>query len=470
MLNLSKEKIATRLNTSQLAAFKVLDEYKPGKVARLSLILFAAFNLIMAFLPWTQNIRSRGYVTTLHPDQRPQAIHSIIDGRIENWFVREGNYVKKGDTLVYISEIKDDYFDPELLSRTEKQIKAKELTASSYMEKVKALDNQIDALIKTRQLKIEQAVNKIQIALLKIESDSMDYQAAEANYMISERQLERTQKLYDDGLKSLTDLETKKIKLQETRAKLISQENKLLSSRNDWINAQVELASIDNQYKNKLAKAESEKYTALSSMYDAEAIVTKMQNQYMNYSIRRGLYFIVAPQEGYVTRTIRSGIGETIKAGEELLTVMPAQIDLAVSMYVRPMDLPLLQMGQEVRFMFDGWPSIVFSGWPGLSYGTFGGQIVAIDNYISENGRYRILVSPTPENEEWPEGLRVGSGAQGIALLKEVPIWYEVWRNLNGFPPDYYKDTKAATFQIDFNSKKDDSSIQMPDGDEKDAK
>jgi hypothetical protein len=33
----------------------------------------------------------------------------------------------------------------------------------------------------------------------------------------------------------------------------------------------------------------------------------------------------------------------------------------------------------------------------------------------------------------------MGTGAQGIALLKDVPIWYELWRNINGFPPDYYK-------------------------------
>jgi hypothetical protein len=25
-------------------------------------------------------------------------------------------------------------------------------------------------------------------------------------------------------------------------------------------------------------------------------------------------------------------------------------------------------------------------------------------------------------------------------LLKEVQIWYEIWRQLNGFPPDFYTD------------------------------
>ncbi len=438
MLNITHNSIADKINISSFSSYKQLRGYKASRVLARILLFILGIVFVFLFLPWTQNIRSKGYVTTLEPEQRPQTIHSTIAGRIEKWFVREGNFVRKGDTIVYISEIKPEYFDPELLSRTEQQITSKEMSVQSYMEKIKSLDAQIDALIKTQSLKMHQAENYIRQAELKVASDSMDLEAAKTNYTIAERQLARTQTLYDDGLKSLTDLEEKKIKLQETQAKLISAENKLLSSRNQLINAQVELTSIEAQYRDKLAKAASEKYTSLSSMYDAEAVVTKMQNEYMNYSIRSGFYYVTAPQDGYITKAIASGIGETIKEGEELVSIMPSNYQLAVEMYVNPVDLPLVQLGQSVRIMFDGWPSIVFSGWPNSSYGTFGGEVVAIDNFISQNGKYRILVSQDTEEEPWPSGLRVGSGAVSMALLKEVPIWYEIWRKLNGFPPDYY--------------------------------
>ncbi len=58
----------------------------------------------------------------------------------------------------------------------------------------------------------------------------------------------RWQKLYNQGLKSLTDLEVKKLKYQETTAYLISAENKLLGSRNELINAKVEIVSVRAQY------------------------------------------------------------------------------------------------------------------------------------------------------------------------------------------------------------------------------
>jgi adhesin transport system membrane fusion protein len=438
MLNITHNSIADRINIHTFSSYNRLPGYKSSRVlARILLIILGIF-IVFLFLPWTQNIRSKGYVTALEPDQRPQTIHSVIAGRIEKWFIREGNFVHRGDTIVYISEIKSEYFDPELLSRTKQQITSKEMVVKSYMEKVRSLEVQIDALIHTQDLKMKQAINYIRQAELKVASDSMDLEAARTNFNIAERQLNRMQALYDDGLKSLTDLEEKKIKLQETRAKMISAENKLLSSKNGLINAQVELTSTEAQYRDKLAKAEAEKYTSLSSMYDAETVVSKMQNEFMNYSIRSGFYYVTSPQDGYITKAIATGIGETVKEGEELVSIMPANYQLAVEMYVNPVDLPLVRPGQTVRVMFDGWPSIVFSGWPNSSYGTYGGKVAAIDNFISQNGKYRILVSQDHEDVPWPEGLRVGSGAVTMALLKNVPIWYEFWRKMNGFPPDYY--------------------------------
>ncbi len=440
MLNISRNTIAGRIDLESYSSYNQLHHYRSSKILTRILLFLTGVILVFLFLPWTQNIRSKGYVTTLRPEHRPQTIHSVIAGRIEKWYVREGDYVRRGDTILYISEIKPEYFDPELLSRTGKQIEAKELSVRSYEEKIKALDVQIEALLKTQDLKMRQARNYIRQAELKVLSDSIDLEAAKMNFIIAGRQLDRVQNLYNNGLKSLTELEEKKIKLQETQAKRISAENKLLSSRNELINAAVELTSVEAQYRDKLAKAASEKYSSLSGLYDAEATVTKMQNEYSNYSIRSGFYYITSPQEGYITETIATGIGETIKQGEELVSIMPTDYQLAVQMYINPVDLPLVRKGQDVRIMFDGWPAFAFSGWPNTSFGTYGGEVFAMDNFISPNGKYRILVSQDPEEPAWPEGLRVGSGTISMALLKDVPIWYETWRKLNGFPPDFYAE------------------------------
>ncbi|MBK9273170.1 MAG: HlyD family efflux transporter periplasmic adaptor subunit [Flavobacteriales bacterium] len=405
-----------------------------GRLTAFALILF----ITGLFLPWTQNIRARGVVTSLAPQQRPQTIPSIIAGRIEQWYVQEGQLVERGDTILRLSEVKPEYMDPKLLDRTQEQIMAKEATARSYAEKVNSLDAQIDALSGALTIKLEQARNKIKQAVLKVQSDSIRVVAARTEIKVAQDQLKRGEEQFKEGLLSMVELERRRVNEQRANATMIDAENKLLDSRNELLNAQLDLNGIRQDYRDKLSKAESEKYASLSQMYTTEGEVTKLQNDYANYSVRSGFYFITAPQRAYITKAVRQGLGETVKEGEPLVTLMPAHFDLAVELYIRPMDMPLIRTGNKVRFMFDGWPSIVFSGWPNTSYGTFGGQVVAIDNSISPNGKYRILVGPDTSDTAWPEALRVGSGAIGFALLQDVPIWYELWRQLNGFPPDLY--------------------------------
>lgn len=443
MLNITQNTIKDKEYLEKLNSFQVLAARGSSRTLIKIFYLIGSIMVIILFLPWTQNIRSNALVTALKPNQRPQTIHSIIAGRIEKWFVQEGQFVKQGDTILFISETKEEYLDPNLVGNIEQQIKSKEFAVKSYMEKIKRNDNQIDAMINSSKLKFEQAENKLIQANLKVQIDSVELLTAQLNHKIAKEQLIRMEELYKEGLKSLTDLETRRLKVQETQAKVISQENKFISSKNEIINARIELQSINAEYRDKIAKSESEKFATLSNMYDAEAIVSKLQNQFINYSIRSGMYYILAPQDGYITQAIQSGIGETIKEGAEIISIMPAEYELAIEMYVNPMNIPLLEKGQHVQILFDGWPSIVFSGWPGISYGTYGGEIIAIDNFISKNGKYRVLVAHDKNYPTWPKEIRLGAGASSMTLLKKVPIWYELWRQINGFPPDYYKQNST---------------------------
>ncbi|MGV3638762.1 MAG: HlyD family secretion protein, partial [Flavobacteriales bacterium] len=362
---------------------------------------------------------------------------------------------EKGDTILRLSEVKPEYFDPQLLERTQQQINAKELTTKSYEEKVHALDAQIDALTAGLRIKLEQAQNKIQQARFKLQSDSIRVVAAETEIKVADDQYARGEQQFKEGLISKVELERRQVAQQRANATLIDARNKLLDARNELLNAQLEVNGIRNDYRDKLSKAESEKFASLSQMYTTEGEVSKMQVDLANYTVRAGNYYVTAPQRGYITKAIVTGVGETVKEGDPLVSVMPARFDLAVELYVRPMDMPLITAGQKVRFIFDGWPSIVFSGWPNSSYGTFGGSVVAIDNFISPNGKYRILVGPDKADQPWPEALRVGGGAVGFALMSDVPIWYELWRQVNGFPPDLYTAAAAETKAEDKANKKE---------------
>lgn len=444
MLNISDNSISHRIQLEDYSSFQQTKESKAHRHLTRWLMAVLGLSILLLLLPWTQNIQSKGKVTTLRPEQRPQIIPSPIDARIEQWYVREGQLVKKGDTIVFISEIKADYLDPDLVPRTQQQVDAKEGAIVSYQDKVNALEDQITNMQSQLTLKQQQLRRKLEQAQFKIDADQADLAQAIIQDSIARVQFQRAQNLFEKGIDSRAKMEEKQAKLQETSNKIIAAENKLNSSRAELRITQVELNAVQAEYSEKIAKARSDIASTLSQRFDAEADVSKLRIQTSNYTKRSSFYYITAPQDCYITKTVTPGIGETIKEGEGIVSIMPANYELAVELYVEPMDFPLVNVDSsfgeqpQVRFIFDGWPAFIFSGWPGQSFGTYIGEIVAIDNEISTNGQYRILVAPVPNTKTWPKELRVGSGAQGIILLKNVPLWYEIWRRLNGFPPDYY--------------------------------
>ena len=364
MLNISHNQLNKKVSLKKYSAFNKVHTPRYNILFNRFLGAFALTLIIILFLPWTQNVSGSGYITTLTPDQRPQTIQSSIPGRIEKWYVKEGDFVAKGDTILFISEIKTEYQDPRLVERTNQQRDAKSRSVLSYQEKIIALEGQVNALINERALKFSQAENKLKQSRFKVKSDSIDLLAAKTNLEIAQKQYDRIATLQSEGLKSLTEVESKRLKLQETQAKLISQENKLLASKNSVMNAQLEISRVIAEYDNKIAKSKSDRFTAESNQYEAQAQVSKLDNQSSSYELRNALYYITAPQNGYINKALKVGIGETFKEGEKLVGIMPANYDLAVETYVDPIDLPLMHIGENVRIQFDGWPAIFFSGWP----------------------------------------------------------------------------------------------------------
>ncbi|HPM30793.1 MAG TPA: HlyD family efflux transporter periplasmic adaptor subunit, partial [Chryseolinea sp.] len=347
-----------------------------------------------------------------NPMNRPQTIETIIAGRISKWHVREGIFVNKGDTIITITEVKEKYFDPQFLKRMSDQIDAKAGSLASKESKARALQRQIAALRQGMQNKVDQSQAKLE--------------AERVRFSNAENQYQRNKKLFEAGNIPLTKFQDIEYKYQGSKA--------------DLQQAEIELSRVEAEYLDKISKTESELSSTRADLFDGEGDLIKYRNEYANMQIRNEQYQILAPQSGTVVKAMKTGVGETIKEGEAVCTIMPETSDIAVEMYIRAMDVPLLSKGREVRIQFDGWPALQFSGWPSVSVGTFGGKVEVIDYVNSKPGEFRILVVPDKNDESWPKQLRVGSGTKGWAMLDNVPVWYELWRQLNGFPPSLYEE------------------------------
>ncbi len=425
MERIEERTIEKELERNDLYTLRAMRTPKGGKIlARLLLVILFVFCLIL-FLPWQQNIRGYGKVTALSPQNRPQTIETVIGGRIKEWLVNEGEFVDKGDTIVRITEVKEKYFDPQLLTRLKEQLAGKGNSLDAKRAKADALTRQIAVLREGMILKVKQSK-------AKLEAERVRFKNAESQY-------QRNKRLYEAGNIPLT-------KFQEI-------EYKFQGSQADFQNAQIELDRVEAEYMDKINKSESDLNNTRAEAFDTEVEIAKLRNEYANTEIRSGQYSVLAPQSGYIVRAQKSGIGETLKEGDPICTIMPKTNDLAVEMFVKAMDVPLVSIGRQVRIQFDGWPALQFSGWPSVSVGTFGGEVRVIDYVNSKPGEFRILV--VPNDDGWPGQLRMGSGTKGWVMLDDVPVWYELWRQLNGFPASLYEEPFTGEVKVEGKKEKE---------------
>jgi len=415
MLNLSTNSIKNKFTQDNLYSLRSLNTPMAGKILARWLMGIGVLFLIILFLPWQQNIHGTGQVTALSPSNRPQTIQTIIAGRIQDWKINEGQFVEKGDTIAIISEVKEKYFDPQMLLRLREVIQSKEKSLSSKDLKARALRRQINALEEGMNIKMEQSRAKLE--------------AERVRFSNAKNQYERNKKLFEAGNIPLTKFQDIEYKYQGSEA--------------DFINAEIEIDRVQAEFLDKINKAESDLNNTLSEQFETQADLAKLKNEYVNMEIRSHQYFILAPQAGIVIKATQAGIGETIKEGDPVCSIMPESADVAVEMYVKAMDVPLISKGRKVRVEFDGFPALQFSGWPSISVGSFGGIVQVIDVVNTHPGQFRILVIPDSKDIAWPKQIRVGSGTKSWVMLDDVPVWYELWRQLNGFPPSLYAEPKS---------------------------
>jgi multidrug resistance efflux pump len=175
----------------------------------------------------------------------------------------------------------------------------------------------------------------------------------------------------------------------------------------------------------------SEQQKAQAILQQAESKLSKQHAQ-----------IIYAPRDGMIVKTLASDLSTSVKTGDILATLVPSNIEPAVELYMHGIDIALIHKGRKVRLQFEGWPSIQFSGWPTTAIGTFGGIVTSVDPMVSSNARFRIIVRPDPNDKPWPKShhLHYGARVKGWVLLEKVKLYYEFWRQLNAFPPEYVTD------------------------------
>lgn len=362
-----------------------------------SFVSFVLLALLLVFAPWRQTVAGSGQITSFSPSARPQSVEAQISARIKSWAVVEGDEVAVGDTIAVLEDISESYMDNQFLERI----------ATSRANELRVLQLETQ----TSEQKLLQAKQMLRAARARVENANAQSATARQRY-------NRIDALYQDGLSSLREFESEQLKLQKTRSDSISAAADLEAAQQEVQSARYDVRSKENQLEARRAELDS-----------------KLENAQQ----RQSASIVQAPVDGTIARISRVGPGQTVKEGSELAFIVPNTGDQAAEIFVNSIDAAIVEPGRRVQLQFAGFPALQFSGYPGASVGTFSGRVRVIDPVDDGTGRYRLLVVPdtTGELPEWPNSsyLRQGSNVSGWVLLSNVSLGYEIWRRMNGLPP-----------------------------------
>ena len=393
--------------------------------ATTALMVFPLLIVLFLLIPWQQTAVGKGEVNTYSPSFRPQKIDSPVDGVIVEWMIAEGALVKKGDVLLRLQNN-----DPELLNRMLEGVELGNAQISNTNDKIALYQEKYN-------IEKDAIARKIAEISDKIQSLQDKWTAAKIEFETESIQLNRYQDLIKEGIVSQRDVELAKLK----QSKAIANRDALQRQINALNN---EKQRVELEGQSKLTEIQAN----ITDLKSKVASGQQKQLELQSKAVQQQTQDIVAPMDGIVHKLIGGLQGEQVKKGKTLLSFVPESTDRAVLLEVNGNDVALLHAEQEVRLIFEGWPALQFIGFPGSGAGTFAGTIQMIEPAAYDEGKFRVWITPDSSEPDWPSAdrLRLGLRVKGWVILGTVPLGYEIWRQINGFPipPNIEKGEKPA--------------------------
>lgn len=438
------------------------------RIAKVLFALLVVAIVLVVFAPWQQTVTGSGSVVAFNPGDRAQRLDAMIEGRIVRWGegIFENALVKEGQLIAEIRDLDEslterltDQLDASqrMLEATQTSVEANKRNLETAINAVAAYDSQLKAYRSLREQNLAVADSLIAVTREKIRAEQQHLLQQQAALLQVQQDYERQKILYEEDIVSQLKYQEAKRKFDEYQAKVMQVQSYIdalqreLEAKISDRKAKVEKAQIDIDYattqlqkaNGDVAKAESEVAKAQASLNKVEKEVSIMETKIA----RNRQQTLVAPFDGYLVQISPNQQSGLVKKGDPICTIVPKTTDRAVQIWLDGNDAPLVEVGRHVRLQFEGWPAVQFSGWPSVAVGTFGGEVVSVDAVDNGKGKFRILIRPDHETSIWPEDrfLRQGVRTNGWVLLDTVPLWFEVWRQLNGFPPVVEAETGTAT-------------------------
>lgn len=308
---------------------------EPLKISRWYRVMAVCGLLVIVFAAWasfaliSEQIRAPGKVIV---SSRSQVVQVVDGGVLSRLLVKEGDSVKAGDLIAEL--------DPVRFEAGWKEVEAKVTALRATIERLEAeLDER--PLRFSEDLLTNKEVIQAQTRLYerRKQLQSEEWEAIQASLKLATEELQSLEKLYKSGDASQTEVLRSRRQVNELRATATNKRN-----------------GYRQEAQSELAKSRSELEAARQQLAQKREALESTR--------------LIAPMSGTVKNVRVTTLGGVLKAGDELLQIVPSDDPFVIEAKVKPSDVGFVRKDLEANIKLDAFDYTI--------YGSIKGHVVYV--------------------------------------------------------------------------------------------
>jgi adhesin transport system membrane fusion protein len=341
-------------------------------------LLIAVASLMAAFIIWSSSseieeiTRGSGQVV---PTQEIQVVQSFEGGILEDVLVSEGETVKKGQTILKISDVafasEERGAEARALSlkakkaRLEAEAKGIEFEIPEEIkEKFPDIARNEEALYRSRKEELENAKSILDNKIASARAGLGEVQA-KINRLVESR------RLLNEELAITKEMVAKRAvpKLEEIRLnrELSTISGQIREASEEKSGLQAELRQAEREREDREAKFKSQ---VLGELNEVETQISQLSESLTAMGERVSRTEIKSPVDGVVNKIMIKTIGGVIEPAMKVAEIVPLDDDLKIIARVTPQEIAFLRPGLDTN--------IKISAYDPQRYGSLDGKLVRI--------------------------------------------------------------------------------------------
>ena len=340
---------------------------------KLHWVLISFFITITLFIVWAsfaqidEIARGNGKIV---PNGQNQIVQNLEGGIVSEILVKEGDFVKKDQILIKISnekssstvasnDLKSFYLQAQI-----QRLKA-ELKREPFVYK-KTDNEQLNAFLynENELYEINQNQLKSKVSILKEQIKQKNNELKDARQTIThmrfsvnaiKQEVEMTRPMVKRGIRSQVDFLKLQREQSDARQKLQSAILSISRTKSEILELN---KKIDETYQMNDSETRQKLNEIITSLRDLEANSVASEDQVLRTIVK-------SPSNGIVQKLHINTIGGSIKPAQDLIEIVPTDYKLIVEVKILPKDIAFIYHGQKAIVKFSAYDFSIYGGLEG---------------------------------------------------------------------------------------------------------